>query len=259
MNCLAVRELLPDHALAALAPRERPSVERHLEWCAACRKECSELEEAAALLAFTASPAEPSASLEDRIVARVRRRSRKGDGLHGRLRLALGAVAIAAVVAASGLGWGAVQARRANDAEAQASIEQQERLKEQAFQSLIDRGVPFTRPGDRALFALLDSDSDSARGGHGWGFVMLSSQGKDVAGVRLVGLDSSTDALPYRVWAVFAQGRRLLVGKITSLDQAGAAQVVKRVGRDLGQATEFEVQDVGGSAVLSGQISSGRA
>jgi hypothetical protein len=257
VNCLAVRELLPDHAVAALAPRERPSVERHLEWCAACRKECSELEEAAALLAFTASPAEPSASLEDRIVARVRRRSRKGDGLHGRLRLAVGAVAIAAVVAASGLGWGAVQARRANDAEAQASIQQQERLKEQAFQSLIDRGVPFTRPGDRALFALLDSDS--GKGGHGWGFVMLSSQGKDVAGVRLVGLDPSNDALPYRVWAVFAQGRRLQVGKITSLDQAGAAQVVKKVGRDLGQATEFEVQDAGGSAVLSGHISSGRA
>ena len=56
VNCIAVRELLPEHALG-VADGDADAVERHLAWCAACRKEARDLHRAAASFAFVLAPA----------------------------------------------------------------------------------------------------------------------------------------------------------------------------------------------------------
>src|SRR6476619_852106 len=73
VNCPAVRDRLPEHALGIADHHDVHAVERHLAWCAACRKEARDLERAAATLAFAPAPAAPPRELEERIVAAARR------------------------------------------------------------------------------------------------------------------------------------------------------------------------------------------
>ena len=259
MNCLAVRERLPEHALSSLPAREAANVTGHLAWCAACRKESAELHEAAATLAFAAAPVDPPSTLEDDAVGGVLRRARRQSATHRRLRVvsavAVVATIIAVAVTASNLWFGAaVVARRDNPAANGLDIRRAQRQAQEHFEEVLDN-FQSTLPGQGGRFATLVAPRN--RPGRGWGFVMLS-RGKDVAGVRLLDLDVGKGALPYRVWINYGLGGHVRIGDIASLDGAGAAEMFARVDIDLRDASRFVVRRADGTVALSGDIVSNR-
>src|SRR5436190_20219424 len=62
VTCLEVRERLTEYALGLLTKVDASEVERHLEWCAGCRKESAELEEGAARMALALPVIDPQSS-----------------------------------------------------------------------------------------------------------------------------------------------------------------------------------------------------
>jgi hypothetical protein len=119
MTCLEVRDRLTEHSLGVLSKPDARDVERHLEWCAGCRKEASQLLEGAASMALSLPAAEPPSTLEGRIVERFRMASGKAPApARGRLRVLVAATLMAAILALSGFGWALAERGKA------ASIEQ---------------------------------------------------------------------------------------------------------------------------------------
>ena len=253
MNCPAVRDLLPEHALSTLGPRERVGVQRHLAWCAACRKEAAGLEEAGAIFGFAAAPAQPPPELEERIVGAVHARSAKENLTRRRVRFLGTAATLAAVVALAGLGWGAVMASRVSDAERRTEAAEQQQEQGEGVRALLSDRL-LTAPRDRLLFAWLVPND----GAHtdGWGYVVASPGQPDVVGVNLVGLPQDS-AMPVRVWLTGddAAGDRILVARARG-DASGGLEQARRIDRDLSSVTVMVVKDADGHVLLSGFLDS---
>ncbi|HEV7746023.1 MAG TPA: anti-sigma factor [Pyrinomonadaceae bacterium] len=66
------KDLLAAQVLTALAADDARLLNSHVESCAECRSEMSELENVTALLAYSAEPLEPSTKVRERILASVR-------------------------------------------------------------------------------------------------------------------------------------------------------------------------------------------
>lgn len=255
MNCLGVRERLPEYALSSLPEGDAGMVARHLAWCAACRKESAELHEAAATFAYAAAPTMPDDDLEDRLVGAIRARARRHSSAHRRIRrafaVALVATVVAVLVSASSLWWGTVVARREDRDASRADLRRAELLAEQRFEQ-VWANLPFRLPEDQARFATLAAPDGAA--GQGWGFVIASAARKDVAGVEVGGMPSADRHLPYGVWATFARGRRVLIGRIRTVDRSGAAVMFRRVERDLEGVTNLIVRAADGRVALNGAV-----
>ncbi|MEX2275876.1 MAG: zf-HC2 domain-containing protein [Actinomycetota bacterium] len=248
MNCPAVRDLLPEHALSLLGPLDRLGVQRHLAWCAACRKEAASLEEAGAVFGFTAPEAQMPDGLQERVVQAVSTGAAKESTIRHRMRFLGVAAAVAALVALGGFGWGAVMASRAGDAERRA--QEAERLQEQGegVQEVLDDQL--LRPRDRLLFAWL-VPNDGAQS-DGWGYVVTSPGQPDVVGVNLVGLPAGVQ-MPVRVWLTGGGGNdRILVVRARRIDASGALEQARRIDRNLSGVTVMVVKDADGRVVLSG-------
>lgn len=253
MICVEVRELLPEFAVGVLADGERVEVERHLQWCAGCRKEAAELGTAAATFAFALPQAPVPVGLSDRVVRRVRQAA-GAPGSPRRLRTAA-AAALAALIAVAGLGWGAVMAGRAErfaDRALEAEVRRAEAL--DRFQRVLGGIVPGAElPRQEAFLGQL---APQGRVGGGAVLQLVSETRIDFVLVLVNGLDVDDEAaLPYRVRLSKPAGDVLKAGRIEELDADGGAELFRQFeDGSLRGYTRVSVLDARGDVVLSGTV-----
>lgn len=255
MSCVEVRELLPEFAVGVLPEDERVDVERHLQWCAGCRKEAGELGSAAATFAFALPQVPVPTGLSDRVVGRIQRAA-GAPGTPRRLRTAA-AASVAALVAVAGLGWGAVMAGRAErfaDRAERADTRRAEAL--DRFQRVLAGIVPGTELPDQETF--LGQLAPKKVGGVGGGAVLqlVSETRLDFVLVIVNGLDvADAEALPYRVRLYTPAGDVLKGGRIEELDADGGAEVFRQFeDASLVGFTQVVVLDAQGEVVFGGTV-----
>ncbi|MGZ8607155.1 MAG: anti-sigma factor family protein [Actinomycetota bacterium] len=256
MNCTAVRDRLTERALGAVPADDAQVLDRHLAWCAACRKEAGELDRAATTFAFALAPAEPAPDLEDRVVENVQAiaaKQRPPGARRGRLAVTL---AVAAMLAVSGLGWGAVMAGRAARFEDLSKVARQKQQDATAAFQKILASSEFNDPGNEVFLGTLASDTRAATAA-GSALTLVSPSTADIAIVMVNGFDltAAKDALPFRVFLTAEGGRRLRIGKIKALDSGGGAILSSQFDLDLSRYAGVEVVDKDGNVVLHGSVS----
>ena len=253
LTCLEIRDLLPEFAVGVLDEGDRRRVERHLRWCAGCRKESAELGTAAATFAFTLAPAPVPHGLRERVVERVRHAA-GSPGSRRRAR-ALGATIVAGFIAVASVGWGAAMAGRAERAaDRAAAVEQHNAEAFDRIRVVFDSLVPGAGSTNETHLAQLTPTADGAGGA--FALELVSPRLIDFALVMVNGLNpKATERLPYRVQLVNAAGQVLTVGAITSLDDDGGADVYRQFDAiDLTGYTTVRVLDAGGNVVLRGTV-----
>ncbi len=249
MNCPAVRDRLPEHALSVADHHDVHAIERHLAWCAACRKEARDLERAAATLAFAPAPAAPPRELEERIVTAIRRdRPSPPMTRPGRRRgRRSGVVLVAAALMIAGLGAGAVLGRRdVPPADKPSTQAQQQDAAFERFQRIIQSAGPDTKA---AVGLLTPSGKVPWRGA---ALVIVSPSGDDQVVVTVDGLPRRRG--PYRVEITDRHGHAVPVAVVRHLDKEGGAMVGRAVARDLTGYVRVIVRDARGRTVLTGVL-----
>jgi hypothetical protein len=250
VNCTAVRDLLPEHALGVTGTPETSGVERHIAVCAACRKEARDLGRAAAVLGFTLPPAEPAADLEDRVVNTIRTSSGRGRHLPRPHRRGV-ALAVAAALVLSGLGVGALMAHQASPEQQGVANANRVDTALQAFKNLI-QSSDLTAPGTEAFLGNLDGTDEGA--GNGAAMTLVVPNVDDRAIVIVSGLPHRRALLPYRVWLMKGRATDALVGRISGLDSGGGATIARTFARNLAPFDRVVVRDAAGRLVLSGSL-----
>lgn len=255
LTCLEVRDLLPELAVGVLAPEDRERVERHLHWCAGCRKESADLGYAAATFGFALAPAAVPSGLRDRVVDRVKRAA-GAPGSPRRMRTAAGAI-VAGFVAVASLGWGAVMAGRAERFEDRAKVAEARSADAlEVFRKTLG-GTIFSGselPPSETHLGHLTPTAD----GQGGGAVLqlVSPHVIDFSIVIVNGLDPNAEGrMPYRVQLVNAAGQILRAGVIDALNDEGGADVYHQFDtKNLLGYTTVRVLDAAGVLVLSGTV-----
>lgn len=253
MNCLTVRERLAEHALGVLADGDSSSLDRHLGWCAACRKEAGELQRAAATLAYSVAPVEPPPELEERVVETVREAAGRRPAAAPRRSRVAAAGVLAAMLALSGLGWGAVMAGRAERAEQQAAdLREAQEAAFRRFQDVFQ--LPEVDPAAIAEVSTLLSPR--LREGRGDALVLLSPSGDDLAFVLVNGLtEVRPNQLPLEVRLVGNGSRQLVVGQIRTLNSSGEGGVYRTFVEGLRGFNAVVISDARGKVLLNGTLS----
>jgi hypothetical protein len=255
VNCPAVRDRLPEHALGVVDHHDATAIERHLAWCAACRKEARDLERAAATMAFALAPAYPGTELGERVVGAVHRvavpsSSRKAAWRPGRR---VGAALLAAALTLGGLGAGAVIGRREGQPIDPATRGAQQEDALAKFQAAIQRAIqsaavldPDVQPQIGTLTATEGSD------GGGAALSMASPKADDQVVVWVNGL--AARHAPYLVFLTDGRGNAFEVARINGLDRGGGAMEARTVARNLSRFDRVIVRDARGHIVLTGSL-----
>jgi hypothetical protein len=253
VSCVEIREQLPEFAVGVLPEPERVVVERHLQWCAGCRKEATELGSAVVTFAYALEPAPVPRGLGDRIVARIRQAA-GAPGTSRRTR-ASAALAIAAMITVAALGWGSAMAGRADRFADQAAAAEARRERALAtFGRVVRQLVPISQlPVNETHMGQLVPTA--GRLGGGAVLQLVSPRTLDFTIVMVNGLERDPAQMPYRVTLQNAAGETLPVGRITELDSTGGADVVRQFeNQDLTGYTAVLVTNASGDVVLSGTV-----
>jgi hypothetical protein len=260
VNCVAVRDVLPERALGVASSTDGASIDRHLATCAACRKEARDLEGAASTMAFALAPADPPSELADRVLGGLRvvvGSSSLGPGQprtpSRRRARRTTALVLAASLLIGGLGWVATASRAPRGDQASTIGTQREGALD-AFRKLIRRSE-FSDPGTEVRLGLLAQTNGGT--GTGSAITILSPSQDDRVLVLLSGLPGAKRHLPYRVTLVGDRDRHVYVGLVEALDASGGATVARIFRRDLSGFTHIVVRDRAERIVLSGTLDTG--
>jgi Putative zinc-finger len=253
VNCLSVRELLTEQVLGVLPRAEHSVVDRHLEWCAACRKEAGELQRAAATLAYSVAPVEPPVELEERVVEVVRGAAGRRRAVAPRRSRIAAAGVLAAMLALSGLGWGAVMAGRADRFEQQAADAREQQR--QAIQENFAKFLQLPEFDPESIVEVSTLLSPRLREGRGDALVLLSP-GDDLVFVLVNDLrEVGESRLPLTVSLVSDDAAPLRVGEIRTLDSAGGGAVYATFAEDLTDVDTVVIRDASGRILIRGTLS----
>ena len=266
MSCDPVRDRLPELALGVLAADEAAEVERHLERCPGCRKEASELAEAAATLAYTLPQATPPPMLAERVARRLGPKVARRHPHRRATRVLLAATLTAALLAVGAVGFAIAERRQV--ASLQERVAQQERRLEQTLADLArvaeDLRSAFHGRGttlSTSLFAGPGAFPKPVRAAVGSGLVFALPDGSGHVYVEIVrGLDERRG--PFTVRLQDPKKRWLNLGALART-QEGTLLLSKAFEQDpvrsepvdvTGASASLIVVDGRGHAVLSGQL-----
>jgi hypothetical protein len=242
-DCMSVRDHLTEWAVSTLSEHDRRDVDHHLEWCAGCRKEASELRVGAALVGLSVPQKEPPPSLEERVVASVRGAAAKAPSRSRRLRN--GAVLLAAVLGVVALGGGLLARQQSTESKLHLSEQQAKQFANRLERVLQDfRGPTQSNAMTRAILGPVNGQT-----GGGGAIRVISPHFEDLAVVIVGAL--SRQAAPYRVWLVTPSGRRLWMGELR-VDSGGGGTIAREFSQDLRLFRYVDVLDAKGRPVLSG-------
>lgn len=253
MDCVDVRDRLTEYALSLLPAPELEPVERHLAWCAGCRKEAAELAGGAAAAAMSIPQAEPPRGLEERIVREIRQATGEARDRKGRARSRTMIVLAAALAVFMGLGWWATSARQQPPRESQAAGLSDAQLVARNFSQLLrdlTTGPHGTKPGDLLQEVQLTPELGSVGGGKAEMF--LSPHRDDWVLVYVGGLDPK--AGPYGATIQADDGSVLAIGRANA-DTGGGVALFNQFPESLKKYTRIVVTDRKGHVVMTGTVS----
>jgi hypothetical protein len=240
--CTEVRDRLPDHVMSALREDEEREVDRHLEWCAGCRKELAELEEGVAAVGLALEPIAPPEELAEKVVERVSEAAGARARERRRFRIVTAIAVVTTFVAIAALGYAAAVSGRF----------ERYRTETAAAQDLADQlgNLLRTFGGQQILGARLSPTEGQVGGGQA--IVYLSDE--DAADWVLViagGLPKKEG--PYFASLVHGSGVEVPVGPMFRAKQ-GQVSVYRFFNQDLTSFKRVVVTDDLGRVVLTGLI-----
>ncbi len=248
MSCLQVREKLAEHAMGTLRGADGQEVERHLEWCAGCRKEAAEFQEGAAVIGLALPEEEPPSHLERQIVERIAAAAghRKPRARRGIWALAAATLA-AMLVAVSAFSWAVAERQKALSAE-QIAAQQASRLR--SVQREFD-GVLASFAGRGAQ---LQSELIPAVGTGGLGRATIVADPKADDFIFLSMVPPTLSFAPYTYELSSADGARLVGGNLLENQDTGVWSAWEYTGQDLSSAATVTVRDRLSRPVLLGPV-----
>jgi len=251
VNCPAVRDRLPEHALGVVDHHDATAIERHLAWCAACRKEARDLERAVATMAFALAPAHPAPELGERVIGAVRRVSAPAQAARPARRRGrrAGVVLLAAALTVAGLGAGAVLGQRERAVPSPSVRGGQEEAALNRFQKAIQAALT-TDPNIQPDIGMLSPTKGFE--GSGAALTIASTSDHDQVVVWVTGLRAR--GVPYLAFLADGHGNAFEVARIATLDRDGGAMLARSVSRNVERYQRIVVRDAKDRIVLTGTL-----